>query len=292
MRALFAIVLVLSLGNVYGKEPLYQAALVYHPSSGKVLVDQNGNRERVPASLVKMMVGLLVMEQVATGKHSMNEIVKVSNNASGIGGHRVYLKTGEKFTLRELLKATIIGSANDAAYAIAEHMAGSEKAFVAMMNARAKKLGMKHTHFINANGLPAGRKMRYQENKTTAYDMAKLATELLKQKGILSYTSTAKTTFRSGAFQLLNTNRQFLRSYPGADGLKTGYTRKAGFSMVGTAVQNGERLVVVVLGAKRPSDRLKAAEILLDKGFDRLSKLQPQTADATRGSAYSRRRIN
>jgi len=184
------------------------------------------------------------------------------------------LKQGEVFKLRELLKATIIGSANDAAYSIAEHVAGSEKAFVKLMNAKAKKLGMLHTRFVNAHGLPPGWRSRKSDNKTTAYDMAKLASALLQHESILKLSSTEVSAFRNGTFQLLNTNRKFLRSYPGADGLKTGYTRKAGFSMVGTAVKNGERLIVVVMGAKKPKDRLKAAKYLLNKGFSKLTNLK------------------
>jgi serine-type D-Ala-D-Ala carboxypeptidase (penicillin-binding protein 5/6) len=266
------ILLFVAFSQAYAKQKtIYHSAIVYHPDSDKIIINKKATRQRIPASLVKMMLGYIVMSQLEEKKISLDDKYKVTAAASKIGGHQVYLKQGEVFTLRELLKAVIIGSANDAAYAVAEHVAGSEREFVRLMNKQAIKLGMTSTHFVNSHGLPPNWRNRGHDNKTTAYDMAILAKHLIKIPAILKLTSTQIESFRDGKFQLINTNRKFLRAIPGADGLKTGFhSRGAGFNLVGTARQNGERLIVVVMGAERSSDRLRAAKTLIKQGFKKL----------------------
>lgn len=274
-RAIFLTVILLvihspaALASVPGAiKTKYKAALVMEADSGKILFADRSNNKVIPASLVKMMVALITMEMVEAGEASLDSTYQVSASASRIGGHQVYLKQDEVFGLGELLKAVVIGSANDAAYAIAEHLAGTESAFVDLMNQRAKQLGMVNTRFANAHGLPPKRGNGKKDNITTAYDTALLAKELTKFPLILKWSSTRLDSFRNGTFQLLNTNHRFLRGFEGADGLKTGYhSRGAGFSMVGTAVRKGRRLLAVVMGAKSAVDRLKAAVNLLDLGF-------------------------
>lgn len=246
----------------------YKAALVLDARSGEVLFSDRATRQVIPASLVKMMTSLIALERVRDGQASLADRYTVTAAASRIGGHQVYLKHGESFQLGELLKAVIIGSANDAAFAIAEHLAGSHQAFVRLMNERARELGMKGTRFANAHGLPPDRRKGQRDNLTTAYDLALLAREVIQHELFLRWSSTRLDSFRDGTFQLLNTNHRFLRRVQGADGLKTGYhSRGAGFSMVGSVVRGGRRLIVVVMGARRASLRLKAAAQLIDLGF-------------------------
>jgi D-alanyl-D-alanine carboxypeptidase (penicillin-binding protein 5/6) len=247
---------------------LYKAALVVDAESGEVLFAERSKRKVIPASLVKMMTSLIALEKIERGEEFLTDTYTVTAAASRIGGHQVYLKHGEIFSLGELLKAVVIGSANDAAYAIAEHVAGSHSAFVAIMNRRASELGMRNTRFANSHGLPPERRKGQTENETTARDMALLARAVVRQPRFLKWSSTRLDSFRDGTFQLLNTNHKFLRQVEGADGLKTGYhSRGAGFSLVGSAVRGGRRLIVVVMGAERAAQRLKVASRLIDKGF-------------------------
>ncbi|MCB1877915.1 MAG: D-alanyl-D-alanine carboxypeptidase [Chromatiales bacterium] len=246
----------------------YKAVLVMDAESGEVLHQENGYDEVIPASLVKMMTGLIVFDRIGKGKLSLLEQYTVSAKASRIGGHQVYLKQGETFTIGQLLKAVLIGSANDAAYAIAEHIGGTHEAFVKMMNSKARQIGMKHTVFTNAHGLPPNRRKGQKDNKTTAYDMALLGRDLIKHPLAKRWASTELDSFRDGTFQLINTNRLFLRTVEGAEGLKTGYhSRGAGFNLVGSAVREDRRLLVVVMGAKNPRGRVKVAGKLLDRAF-------------------------
>ncbi len=246
----------------------YQSAVVMDVSSGQILYAHNPHKQAIPASLVKMMLAVVTLERSQQGQVALIDQYTVSAAASRIGGHQVYLKQGEVFGLEELLKAVVIGSANDAAYAVAEHVAGTQKEFVTLMNQRARELGMRNTVFANVHGLPPNKRKGQKENYSTAYDLALLAKHLTRFPVILKWSSTRLDTFRDGTFQLLNTNHKFLRGFAGADGLKTGYhPRGAGFSMVGTAVRHGRRLLTVVLGSRNPRDRLTAATGLLSLGF-------------------------
>lgn len=244
----------------------YKSAIVIDADSGRVLLHDCPDVSSDPASMVKMMLVLIALEDVAAGTASLDSIYTVTAAASRIGGHQVYLKQGEQFPLGELLKAVMIGSANDAAYAVAEHLSGSEAAFVERMNRRAAALGMKATRFYNSHGLPtSGGKPR---NRTTAHDMARLARRLIDHPLAMTWATTRLDTFRNGTFDLLNTNHRFLRNYEGAQGLKTGYhPRGAGFSMAAVAKRANRRLIAVMLGAESSRSRLQSIKMVLDRGF-------------------------
>lgn len=246
----------------------FKSAVVMDASSGKLLYSHNPHLEVIPASLVKMMTAVITVLKTRTDPISLNDKYKVSAAASNIGGHQVYLKQGEFFTVKELLKAVVIGSANDAAFALAEHVAGSQAEFIKLMNQHAVILKMKNTTFANTHGLPPNRRKGQKENSTTAYDLALLARHVLQFPLISKLGSVRLDSFRNGTFQLLNTNHRFLSRVEGANGLKTGYhPRGAGFSIVGTATRKKTKLIAVVLGAKNSRDRLSAASHLLDYSF-------------------------
>ncbi len=248
-----------------GDLELYKASFLIEPTTGTILHADREHDKIIPASLVKMMVSLLVMENLAEGRVTLNDPVTVSKWASKIGGHQVYLRQGEVFELGELMKAIAIGSANDAAVAVAEFIGGDQDGFVEQMNQRAKELKMTNTIYHNPHGLPPGKGQ--QENITTAYDQAMLGIELLKYPQYLKWSSTKRDTFRNGTFELMNTNRRLLKKVAEVDGLKTGYYRKAGFSIVATAKKENTRLLAVVIGGKKSTVRTEVAARLLRKGF-------------------------
>ena len=253
-------------------EPDYKAGILMVADTGQVLFEKNAREKVIPASVVKMMVELLVMEKMQAGELQLTDIVTVSANASKIGGQQVFLAEGETFTVEELIKAAAISSANDAVTAITEHVAGSTEAFVAMMNARAQELGMKDTKFANVHGLPPD--PGQQENATTAYDIALLAREVLRYPQILVWASTLEDTFRNGTFILTNTNRDLLRSIQGMDGLKTGYhSRGAGFNVCATAKRGDLRLIAVAMGSKGKGDRSRAITSMFNLGFNQFERV-------------------
>lgn len=241
-----------------------QAELLMEAKTGQVLLEENAHKTWKPASLVKMMLILLVAEHVEEGKIDWSDSVRVSAAASKMGGSQVYLKQGEVFPLEELMKAIAIGSANDASYAVGECVAGTAERFVEMMNERARQLGMHDTRYYNVHGLPAGRGKK--DNVTSAFDCAILARELLKHPKILEWTSTKTTTFRNGTLDLRNTN-SLIGSFPGADGLKTGFFSSSGFNIVATAEREGRRFIAVVLGSPSSKLRFSEAKRLLTHGF-------------------------
>ncbi len=252
--------------------PEYKSAILVDVETGQVLFEKNAHKQVIPASVVKMMLLLLAVERIESGAVSLSDTVTVSAWASKIGGHQVYLAEGEQFRFEEILKAVAIGSANDAATAAAEFLAGDADAFVKQMNARAKELGMEDTTFANEHGLPPDKGQ--QENYTTAYDIALLGRELLKHPQILAWSSTEEDTFRNGTFTLTNTNRQLLRKYPGADGLKTGFhSRGAGFNICATAQRDDRRLIAVVMGAPKKVDRYRAVVNLFNRGFNQYKRV-------------------
>jgi D-alanyl-D-alanine carboxypeptidase (penicillin-binding protein 5/6) len=254
------------------REPAYTSAVLMDYETGQMLFEKNPHEKVIPASLVKMMVLLLVMEKIESGAIHLSDPVSVSAWASKIGGQQVYLKEGETFTLEEFLKAIAISSANDAATAVAEFLAGNTEACVKMMNARAKELGMNDTTFANVHGLPPDKGQ--SENYTSAYDMALLGHELLKYPQILSWTSILEDSFRNGTFTLTNTNRDLLRHYAGADGLKTGFhPRGADFAICATAKRQDRRLIAVVMNVPQKSDRYRAVVNLLDLGFNQFERV-------------------
>ena len=244
---------------------LYKAAVLIEPTTGTLLHADRAHDPIVPASLVKMMVSLIVLEHLRDGRLQLEDQVTVSKWASKIGGHQVYLKQGEVFELGEMMKAVVVGSANDAAVAVAELIGGDQEGFVELMNQRAQALQMKNTVYTNPHGLPPGKGQK--ENITTAYDQMLLGRELVKYPQYLIWSSTLRDTFRNGTFELLNTNRVLLKKMPEMDGLKTGYYRKAGFSVVATAKRNNTRLLAVVVGSTKKSVRTQITSRLLTKGF-------------------------
>lgn len=242
----------------------YRSILLMEANTGRVLRARNERLPTKPASIVKMMTALIAMEQINRNIINLDDIVTTSRSASRIGGQQVYLKQGEKFSLRDLLKSIIISSANDSSYAVAEHIAGDAEAFVEMMNQRAKELGMTNTRFVNVNGLPPGRNK--PSNQMSARDAGILALELIKYPLIMKWSATKNAPFRNGSFILTNTNT-LLGRFRGIDGLKTGYHRKAGFSIVATAKRKNLRLIAVVMGSSHSKRRFKEAKRLLAWGF-------------------------
>jgi len=246
-------------------EGKFKSAIVIDAVTGLTLVANNENVRHPPASMLKMMTELIVLEHIAEGDMSFDEIVKVSANASNMGGSQVYLKHGEEFTVEQLLMALAIHSANDAAVALAEHLAGSTDAFVDLMNIRARDLGMTNTEFHSVHGLPPAWKQA--SDMTTARDLSILARELVKHPQALQWASTKTAPFRDGKFTLCNPNK-LVGKYRGLDGLKTGYTGAAGFCVTATAVQKGKRLISVVMGCPRDRDRANESTRLLTYGFN------------------------
>jgi D-alanyl-D-alanine carboxypeptidase (penicillin-binding protein 5/6) len=239
-----------------------KSAVLMDAASGAVLVSKNQSDRLIPASVTKIMTLLLVAEAVSEGVVGLSDTLIVSANAASMGGSQVYLKEGESFTVEEMLKATVIASANDAAVALAELVAGSEEAFVHKMNARAIALGMKDTCFENTTGLDD----TTVNHKTSAYDIALMSRELIKYDFILKYSSTWQDSIRDGGFTLTNTNR-LVRYYDGCTGLKTGSTSKAGFCISATAERGGMHLIAVIMGAETRDGRNQLARELLDFGF-------------------------
>ena len=229
---------------------------------GQVLFEQNADASYPPASVTKIMTMLLTMEAVDSGKASLEDTVTASAHAAEMGGSQIYLKEGEQMSLDDMLKSIAVASANDAAVAVAEHLGGSEEAFVSMMNDRAAALGCTGTTFVNPNGLDTDG----EETKTTARDLALISQELLKHEKILDYTSIWMDTVRNGEFGLANTNKM-LQLYDGMIGLKTGYTSTAGYCISAVAERDGMRLIAVVLGEPDKDSRNGDITALLNYGF-------------------------
>lgn len=238
------------------------SAILMEANTGIVLYEENADAALPPASVTKIMTLLLVMEAIDSGAVKMTDMVTVSANAASMGGSQVYLEEGEEMVLEDLLKSVVIASANDAAVALAEYVAGSETAFVARMNARAAELGATSAHFENTNGLDD----TVSDHVLSARDIAILSRELIRHKEILKYSSIWMDTIRDGAFGLTNTNR-LVRFYPGCTGLKTGSTSKAGFCVSVTAEREGLSLIAVIMGAETRDTRNASAVRLLDWGF-------------------------
>ena len=248
-----------------------KAGVLMDVSTGQVLYSFNENEKLYPASVTKIMPLLLFMEALDGGKISLEDKVTTSPTAAGKGGSQIWLKEGETMTVDELLRATAIGSANDACTALGEHIAGSETGFVKMMNDRAKELGMTNTNFVNCSGLDDNT----TEHLTTAYDIALMSRELLRHERIKTYTTVWMDSLRDGATQLVNTNK-LVRFYSGTTGLKTGTTSKAGHCLSASAERDGLHLVAVVMGADNSTDRFEGAKAMLDWGFANFETVTPQ----------------
>ena len=242
----------------------FRSALLIEAETGQVLKSIRPRLRVIPASIVKMMTILLTLERVQEKSISMNDIVVTSRKAARIGGQQVYLKQGERFRLKELLKAVAINSANDAAYAIAEHVTGDADIFVEMMNDRARELGMADTRYVNVHGLPPNRGQ--PPNLMSARDAGILAQALLKFPIVTQWGKTKRAPFRGGKFILTNTNRLVGR-FRGIDGIKTGSYRKAGYSIVATAKRGDLRLIAIILSSGHPRRRFQEAKRLLSWGF-------------------------
>lgn len=245
------------------EEP-YASALVIDADTGKTLFADNEDAQVYPASVLKLMDLLVILDLVDQGKVRLDDMVQVTEEAYRMGGSQVYLDPSEQFSVEDLLYALMVQSANDAAVALATHVAGSKDAFVAMMNAKAAELGMSNTHFYSVHGLPpsTGQKV----DVTTARDFAILCRELVKRPEAFPYTETRVRDFRNGEF-IMRTHNHLLGKLDGCDGLKTGYFKAAGFSIAATAKRNGVRLIALVMGSKDRKVRDAKAMELLNKGF-------------------------
>lgn len=252
------------------KEEPYKAYLVMDARNGKILEGENIHLKRAPASVVKLMVAYLVLEKLSRGEIKLTDPITVSGESSKIGGSQVYLKEGETFTLEELMKAAMVASANDATYALAEHIGGTKEAFIQLMNQKAKALNMADTEFHSLHGLPPSK--GEPEDLSSCSDLAVLARELLKYPKILEWTSIKSEGFRNGQF-IMNNHNKLLSRMPGVDGLKTGYYRETGFNVVATALKNDLRLIVVVLGSSKARTRDDVALEKFKKAFSQYKLL-------------------
>jgi D-alanyl-D-alanine carboxypeptidase (penicillin-binding protein 5/6) len=254
---------------VYAQEPKVElahdakSAILIERDTGMILYEKNAHEKLPPASMTKIMTMLLIMEALDQGKLKLNEKVRASEYAASMGGSQIFLEPGEEMTVDELLKGIAIGSGNDASVTLAERIAGSEEAFVQMMNEKAKQLGLKNTSFQNPTGLPA------KDHYSTAYDMAIMAKELLKYELITKYTGQYEDYLRENTdkkFWLVNTNR-LVKFYPGVDGLKTGFTSEAKYCLTATAKKGNMRVIAVVFGAPTPKERNAQITKMLDYAF-------------------------
>lgn len=248
-----------------------KAAVLMEVSSGKVLMEYNPDTKLYPASVTKIMTMLLVAEAINSKKITLADKVTCSANAATKGGSQIWLEEGELMSVDELLRATAIGSANDAATLLGEYVAGSETAFIDMMNKRAKELKMKNTHFENATGLDD----TTDSHLTTARDIGIMSCELLKYDFIRDYTTVWMDSLRDGKTELVNTNK-LVRFYSGTTGLKTGTTAKAGCCVSASAERDGLHLVAVVMGSDNSNDRFNTAKAMLNWGFSNYSCITPE----------------
>ena len=251
-----------------------KSALLMDVATGQVLYEQNAHEPLPPASVTKVMTMLLVMEAIDSGKIGWNDTVTASEAAAAKGGSQIYLKVGETMSVTDMVKSIAVSSANDCACAMAEHIAGSEAAFVQRMNQRAKELGMNDTNFVNCTGLDD--EAEAKDHKTSAYDIALMSRQLLKyHPDIKKFTTIWMDTVRDGAFGLSNTNK-LVRFYSGATGLKTGFTSGAGYCLSASAQRDGMELVAVVMGCETSAQRFAACKSMLDYGFANFALISPQ----------------
>lgn len=252
-----------------------KSAVLMDAATGSVLYEQDAHTPLAPASVTKVMTMLLIMEAIDDGRIKWDDTVTTSEAAAGKGGSQVYLKVGETMSVSDMVKSIAVSSANDCACAMAEHIAGSEAAFVEMMNKRAGELGMKDTNFVNCTGLDDDDSAK--NHKTSAYDIALMSAELLKKHpDIKKFTTIWMDTVRGGAFGLANTNK-LVRFYPGATGLKTGFTSQAGYCLSASALREDMELVAVVMGSATSKERFAACKQMLDYGFASFALINPQT---------------
>lgn len=245
------------------------SAILVEADNFNILYEKNSHEKRSVASITKVMTVLLVMEDIESGQISLKDTVTASKHASSMGGSDIWLEEGEQMSLDDMLKATLVASANDAAVALAEYTEGSEDAFVKQMNLKAKELGMKDTVFKNCNGLDE------EGNYSSAYDVALMSAELIKHTKVFDYTSIWLDFLRDGKTQIVNTNK-LLKSYNGITGLKTGTTSEAGSCISATARRDGMNLIAVSLGCDSTNERFKSASTMLDYGFNNFGIKVPE----------------
>ena len=256
-----------------------KSALLMDAATGTILYEKNAHEKLHPASVTKVMTLLLIMEAIDDGKIGWNDTVTASEAAAAKGGSQIYLKVGETMSVTDLVKSIAVSSANDAACAMAEHIAGSETAFVELMNQRAASLGMEDTHFVNCTGLDDSDDAA--SHLTSAHDIAIMSRQLLVfHPDIKKFTTIWMDTVRNGTFGLANTNK-LIRFYDGATGLKTGFTNAAGFCLSASALRDGMELIAVVMGAETSKDRFAACKSMLDYGFANFALISPNTDAAS-----------
>lgn len=241
-----------------------KSAILIEQDTGKILYEKAADKKLPPASMTKVMTLLLIMEALEKEELKLDEMIRISENASSMGGSQIFLEAGEEMPVADLLKGIAVASANDASVALAERISGSEAAFVKQMNKKAKELGLENTVFQNTTGLPA------KNHYSTANDMAIIAKELLKHESITEYTSIYEDYLRKGQdneFWLVNTNK-LVRFYQGADGLKTGYTSEAKYCLTATAKKDDMRVIAVVFGFDTSKTRNAAVSSMLDYAFN------------------------
>ena len=254
-----------------------KSAVLMDVATGTVLFEKNAHEALAPASVTKIMTMLLIMEAIDSGSITYDDMVTASEAAAAKGGSQIYLKAGEQMSVSEMLKSIAVSSANDCACAMAEHLSGSEGAFVERMNQRAKELGMEDTHFVNCTGLDDSPEAA--RHRTSAYDIALMSRELLgKHPDIKKYTTIWMDTIRGGAFGLSNTNK-LIRFYTGATGLKTGFTSGAGYCLSATAEREGLELIAVTMGCESAKIRNAACKSMLDYGFANYALVSPDLED-------------
>lgn len=243
--------------------PDAKSAILIERDTGTILYDKNAHEKLPPASMTKLMTLLIIMETIDKGELKKDEMVRVSERAASMGGSQIFLEAGEEMSVEDLLKGIAVASGNDASVALAEHISGSEEAFIQQMNEKVKELGLENTKFQNTTGLPD------KDHYSTSYDMAMIAKELLKYEDITNYTSIYEDYLRKGQeneFWLVNTNK-LVRFYPGVDGLKTGYTNEAKYCLTATAEKNDMRVVAVVMGVDTTKERNATVSNMLDYAF-------------------------
>lgn len=244
-----------------------KSAILIESSTGEVLYKKNANERLAPASMTKIMSLILIMENIESGRLKWNDVIVVSKNAASMGGSQIFLEPNEMMSVEDLVKGICIASGNDATVALAEKIAGTEDAFVKLMNQKVKELGLKDTNFVNSTGLDA------ENHYSTAYDMAMMARELIKHEKILEFSSIYEDYLRKNtdnSFWLVNTNK-LVRFYSYIDGLKTGYTSGAGYCLTATGKKNGMRLITVVMNEDNTDNRSKDTISMMDYGFNMYS---------------------
>jgi len=251
-----------------------KSAVLMEKTSGEIIYEKNSHDRLPPASVTKVMTLLLVMEEIEKGSLSKEDLVTCSAHAASMGGSQIWLEEGEQMTVSDMLKAVTVVSANDCAVALAEHIAGSETAFVARMNQRAAELGMTDTCFVDCTGLTSSK-----EHLTCAYDIALMSRQLIGHDDIKEYTTIWMDTLRDGQSELTNTNK-LIRFYEGATGLKTGFTSRAKYCLSATAERDGIEYIAVIMGAESSDKRFEGAKALLNYAFANYAVCPLRTGDA------------